>query len=164
MGFGLDLGELEWRNPYLELSQRGSSPIWRTGGSGGIHTWSSAGGIAVLFGAQEGVEESILGARPARQQQYLAHRREWRNPYLERGWRDSSTGWRTEASAGIHTWSSPGGIAVLFGAVLGGSWEISCQLLHEFWRDYDMFAKCLKNDPCLLLLATCCCLPLLAAC
>ena len=33
--------------------------------NGGIHTWSSASGIAILFGAQEGAEESILGARPA---------------------------------------------------------------------------------------------------
>ena len=42
----------------MELGWRDSTTIWRTGGSGGIRSWSSAGRISVLFGAEDGAEAS----------------------------------------------------------------------------------------------------------
>ena len=74
----------------MELGRRDSVSIRRRG----IHPWSSVGGIAALSGAEDGAEESGLGARPTGLQYYLAQRIAQRNP------------------AG----NSAGRIAVLFGA------------------------------------------------
>ena len=46
------------RNVGLELGRRDSSTMWRRGWCAGIQAWSSAGGIAILFGAEDGAEEA----------------------------------------------------------------------------------------------------------
>ena len=71
----------------MELGRRDSSIIWRTGGSAGIHVWSSAGGIAVLFGSEEWEEqerEREEGRRGGKERSGL-HRRNLATPTPEGG-------------------------------------------------------------------------------